>query len=348
MSDKSFKIGLTGLNAIDSPGPGVGVARCLKDSDDLEIEIIGLAYESLEPGIYLHDLIKKSYQVPYPSAGTEQVFKRLSHIQSKEHLDLIIPNFDAELWNYIKLTPRLKEIGIRTFMPSLEQLDKINKLNLDEFARNNDIPSPSTKKFSSIDELEEFGREAEYPLVIKGKFYEAYIVFNTAQLVYYYNKLNAKWGLPVLVQEFVDGSEIVIAGLGDGKGNLIGAVPLRKLFITDKGKGWAGVVINDQRYLDLAEKINKVLAWKGGFEIELKRNDNGDVFLLEINPRFPAWIYTTAAAGQNMPLALVHMAMGMEQVPFQQYETGKMFVRYSWDHITDISEFQKISTLGEL
>ena len=151
------------------------VARCLKDADDLEIEIIGLAYETLEPGIYHHDLIKKAYQVPYPSAGTEQVFKRLSSIQSKEKLDLIIPNFDAELWNYIQFTPRLKdkEIGIRTLMPSLEQLDKINKLNLDEFARNNDLPSPSTKKFSSIDELEEFGRKAEYPLVIKGKFYRS-------------------------------------------------------------------------------------------------------------------------------------------------------------------------------
>lgn len=348
MSDKPLKIGLTGLNANDSPGPGVGVARCLKDADDLDIEIIGLAYETLEPGIYLHDLIKKSYQVPYPSAGSEQVFKRLKHIQSIEQMDLIIPNFDAELWNYIKLGPKLQKIGIRTFMPSVDRLDKINKLNLDEFTREHDLPSPSTKKFSGIDELEEFGREADFPLVIKGKFYEAYIVYNTAQLIYYYNKLNAKWGLPVLVQEFVDGSEVVIAGLGDGKGNLMGAVPLRKLYITDKGKGWAGVVINDQKFLDLAEKINNVLRWKGGFEIELKLNDDGDIFLLEINPRFPAWIYTTAAAGQNMPLALVHMAMGIRQDPFQQYETGKMFVRYSWDHITDISEFQKISTLGEL
>ena len=90
------------------------------------------------------------------------------------------------------------------------------------------------------------------------------------------------------------------------------------------------------------------MSWKGGFEIELKRNDNGEIYLLEINPRFPAWIYTTAAAGQNMPLILVKMAMGMDYVPFSKYETGKMFVRYSWDHITDISEFQKISTLGEL
>jgi carbamoyl-phosphate synthase large subunit len=348
MSDRLIKIGLTGLNAIDSPGPGVGVARCLKESADFDIEIIGLAYETLEPGIYLHDLIKKSYQVPYPSAGTDQVFKRLKYIQSKENLDLIIPNFDAELWNYIKLTPVLKDIGIRTFMPSAEQLEKINKLNLDNFARDHDLPSPFTRKFSSIQELEDFGKEADYPLVIKGKFYEAFIVYNTSQLVYYYNKLNAKWGLPVLVQEFIEGSEIVIAGLGDGKGKLMGAVPLRKLFITDKGKGWAGVVINDQQYLDIAENMNKAMMWKGGFEIELKRNDDGDIFLLEINPRFPAWIYTAAAAGQNMPLALVKMLLGMDQSPFSEYQTGKMFVRYSWDHITDITEFQKISTLGEL
>jgi len=348
MGNKSLKIGLTGLNAIDSPGPGVGVARCLKESKDLDIKIIGLAYETLEPGIYLHDLIEKSYQIPYPSAGTDQVIKRLEDIQSREKLDLIIPNFDAELWNFIKLKPKLNEIGIQIYMPSIDQLDKINKLNLDDFAKENDVPSPSSKKISSIDELETFGKEADYPVVIKGKFYEAFIVYNTTQLVYYYNKLNAKWGLPVIIQEFIDGSEIVIAGLGDGKGHIVGAVPLRKLFITDKGKGWAGVVINDPQYLELAEKINTALNWKGGFEIELKRNDNGEIYLLEINPRFPAWIYTTAAAGQNMPLAMVKMAMGMEQNPFTTFETGKMFVRYSWDHITDISEFQKISTLGEL
>jgi carbamoyl-phosphate synthase large subunit len=160
--------------------------------------------------------------------------------------------------------------------------------------------------------------------------------------------LNAKWGLPVILQEFISGNEIVIAGLGDGSGITKGAVPLRKLYITDKGKGWAGVVIEDEEYLNIARKFNDTLKWKGGFEIELKRNQEGELYLLEINPRFPAWIYTAAAAGQNMPLLMVRMAMGEETVPFREYETGKMFVRYSWDHITDITEFQQISTMGEL
>ncbi|MPN12468.1 hypothetical protein SDC9_159786 [bioreactor metagenome] len=69
---------------------------------------------------------------------------------------------------------------------------------------------------------------------------------------------------------------------------------------------------------------------------------------MEVNPRFPAWIYLTAAAGQNQPASLVKMAMGEKVAPFETYETGKIFIRYAWDLITDIKEFQTISGNGEL
>jgi len=107
-------------------------------------------------------------------------------------------------------------------------------------------------------------------------------------------------------------------------------------------------VIEDDEYLQIARNFIKTTHWKGGFEIELKRTGEGKLLLLEINPRFPAWIYTTAAAGQNLPLMMVRMAMGEAVDPLTGYQTGKMFVRYSWDHITDIQEFQQISTIGEL
>ena len=74
--------------------------------------------------------------------------------------------------------------------------------------------------------------------------------------------------LPILIQEFVHGSEVNVCGAGDGKGNLIGAVPMRKLYITDKG--------------------------------------------------------------------------------IQVYDIGKMFIRYSYDFIVDMKEFEQISTIGEL
>ena len=348
MKSRKICVGVTGLNAVDSPGPGVSVIRCLLDSRDIEFRIIGLVYESLEPGIYMHDIVYKSYQIPYPSAGTEQLFKRLRFIQEREKMDLIIPNFDAELWNMIRLESRLKELGIRLYLPAQKQIEQISKINLFEFAASNGIKTPKSKKISSLDEINLFPSEIKFPVVMKGKYYEAYISYNKDQLIHYYYKLNAKWGLPVILQEYVDGSEIVIAGLGDGTGRTMGAVPLRKLYITDKGKGWAGVVIEDEEYLKIAMKFNESTKWRGGFEIELKRTEEGKLFLLEINPRFPAWIYTAVAAGQNLPLMMVRMAMGDPVVPFNNYETGKMFVRYSWDHITDIREFQQISTIGEL
>ena len=75
---------------------------------------------------------------------------------------------------------------------------------------------------------------------------------------------------------------------------------------------------------------------------------DGKPYIMEVNPRFPAWIYLTAAAGQNQPASLVKMALGEKVEPFTSYEVGKIFIRYSWDLITDVSEFQIISGTGEL
>ena len=65
MTKQKLTIAVTGLNAIDSPGPGVAVSRSLKEAGSFDARIIGLSYESLEPGIYMHQLIDKSYKIPY-------------------------------------------------------------------------------------------------------------------------------------------------------------------------------------------------------------------------------------------------------------------------------------------
>ncbi|MFX5562573.1 hypothetical protein ABTD73_19160, partial [Acinetobacter baumannii] len=49
-------IAVTALNAIDSPGPGVEVIRALREGLGADIRIIGLSYETLEPGIYMRDV----------------------------------------------------------------------------------------------------------------------------------------------------------------------------------------------------------------------------------------------------------------------------------------------------
>jgi len=349
MKKKKLTIAVTGLNAIDSPGPGVPVIRALRESKHFDVRIIGLSYEALEPGIYMHDLVDKTYQIPFPSSGIDSLLTRLQYINDQEKIDLIIPNFDAELFSFIKLVDTLeKKMKIKVFVPTIEQFEERHKANLDEFGKKHKIKVPYSKMIFSTAEIPALKEKFTYPLVVKGKFYDASVAYTPEQAANYFNKISAKWGLPIIIQQFVHGQEVNVTAIGDGKGNTIGAVPMRKTYITDKGKAWAGISIADDKLMSMTKKMIKSSKWRGGLELEIIKTAEEDYYLLEINPRFPAWVYLAVGCGQNHPEALVRMAMGEEVKPFKKYDVGKMFIRYAYDMIVDLKEFEKISTLGEL
>lgn len=341
-------VALTGLNNTDNPGPGVPVIRGIRESGDFESRIIGLAYENLEPAIYMEGVVDKTYQVPYPSEGTDVLVKRILEIHRKDPIDVLIPNFDAELYAFMRSEKVLREAGIHTFLPTLDQFEERHKSNLPEFGRKYDLEVPFSKPITSINEIEKLKDEFDYPLMVKGKFYDAYLAYNEEQVRMNFNKITAKWGVPVIIQEFIKGTEVNVVALGDGAGNTIGAVPMRKQYITDKGKAWSGITLDDPKMLELTRRIIHAMKWRGGMELELVKSHKNEYFIIEINPRIPAWVYLAVGAGQNMPEALVKMALGMEVKPFEGYEVGKMFIRYSYDLITNVKEFEKLSTLGEL
>lgn len=341
-------IAVTGLNANDNPGSGVAVIRAIKEGLGEGVKIIGLSYESLEPGIYMRDLVNKTYRIPYPTEGTEALTERMLYIHNQENLNLVIPNFDAELHNFIKIAPLLKQVGIYTFLPSIEQLRMRDKANLYEFGKKSGLRVPADHKLFSDDDLKKAIADIGFPVVIKGKFYDAHIAYNAEDAQKAFRKLEMAWGHPVIAQEFIKGTEINIAALGDGEGNNLSIVPMRKLYITEKGKAWAGVTIEDDLLNALANAFAKHSHWKGGYELEVMRTTDDKLYILEINPRFPAWVYLTAAAGQNQPAALVKLAMGEAVTPFTRYQAGKLFIRHSWDQVVNIADFQQISALGEL
>jgi carbamoyl-phosphate synthase large subunit len=348
MQQRKITVAVTGLNNIDSPGPGIPVIRGIRESKDFDVRIIGLAYEHLEPGIYMSDLVDKTYMIPYPAEGKDALFKRLLEIHKKEKLEVIIPNFDAELFSFIKLERKLEEIGIKTYLPTLEQFEERTKSNLSAYGEKYGINVPEGIQVYSISDLDNTLKSMNFPVMIKGKYYDAYPAFSLEQAVSYFSKMSSKWGLPVIVQEFIKGTEVNVIALGDGQGNLIAAVPMRKQYITDKGKAWGGITIDDKSMLDLAKKIISQTRWKGGMELELIRTADNKLYLLEINPRIPAWVYLAIGAGQNIPEALLKLTLGMEVKPFTTYDIGKMFIRYSYDMIVDLELFSKLATTGEL
>lgn len=203
MEQQKVTVAVTGLNNIDSPGPGIPVIRGIRESKAFDVRIIGLAYEHLEPGIYMRDLVDKTYMIPYPSEGKDALFKRLLEIHAKEKLDVIIPNFDAELFSFIKLEKKLEDIGIKTYLPTIEQFEERNKSNLSAYGEKYGVHVPVSSEVYSTSDLNNILRSMNYPVMIKGKYYDAYAANSVEQAVNYFIRLSAKWGFPVIVQEFV-------------------------------------------------------------------------------------------------------------------------------------------------
>jgi carbamoyl-phosphate synthase large subunit len=349
MKRQKINVAVTGLNAIDSPGPGVPVIRALRESKTFDMRIIGLSYDALEPGIYMSELVDKTYQLPFPSAGRAVLEERLRYINSVEDIDVIIPTLDAELFNFVYLSGKLKEeLGINTFLPDARQLEDRDKVNLPAFGKKHQVKVPFSQPIFSTSEIPALLEEFTYPFMVKGKLYEAYAAYSPEHAAGYFNKISARWGLPVIIQEIVHGSELNVCALGDGRGNTVGAIPMRKLYVTDKGKGWSGVSLADPLLVSMAERIIRSTHWPGGLELEIIKTADNEYYLIEVNPRFPAWVYFTVACGQNQPEALLKLALGRRVKPFAGYKVGKIFVRYSFDLIVDLKQFEQISTAGEL
>ncbi len=344
---KTIIIGISGINAVDNPGPGVGIARALKAAKDFDTKIAGLAYDAMEPGIYMDWLIDKSFIIPYPSSGKQSFIDRLEYIKNSYGLDFVIPNLDIELPLYIKYSHEIEALGIKTFLPNIKQFRIRGKDKLEEVAEKINIQIPETIVVNSYDEMHKAISKISLPVMIKGAFYKAYRAYTSQEAAGFYNEIVAEWGYPIIIQKVVSGEEMNVMGVGDGKGNSLGLFGIKKMWVTSLGKIWTGVTIKNEKMLAAAKTFVKEYKWKGPFELECIVNEE-DIYLIEINPRFPAWSFFAAGVGLNLPANMVRKAFDLPIPEQKDYKTGKLYIRYTYETITDMQPFQQIMTKGEL
>lgn len=347
---KPLTIAVTGLNATDSPGPGVPIIRAIRDGAaeaGRAVRIVGLAYEPLDPGLYMPGICDSGYLMPFPSQGDAAVRGRLLAIHAEESIDVLMPALDSELSAFIKMEAELREAGIHTFLPTGDQLKLRSKARFNTLAETHGVRVPRGRTVTDIAELHRLHAELPYPIMIKGQFYEAYLARTPFEAEAYFHKLAAKWGLPVVVQEVIEGDEYDVVAVGDGEGGLIGAVPMRKLQLTDKGKAWGGVTVSDPELDAFSRDTMAQIKWRGPCELEVMRSKrDGKHYLIEVNPRFPAWCYLSVGAGQNLPWAVVRLALGDDPGALPPYRVGTMFLRHSFDQICSMDDYAAITTVG--
>lgn len=336
----ALRIAVSGLHRGENPQPGAGIVRSLHRRFP-DAFIVGLSYDVMESGIYVEDGPDEVHLMPYPTVGGVALLDRIDTIRQRTPFDFFIPTLDAEIEVFANLVDPLASRGIKVLLPKVDVLKRRAKQHLPTLASACDIRIPETQLASDLQGAYHAGEKLGYPLVVKGPYYEAKIVHNAAQLSSAATHLLSEWGSPLILQRFVTGSEFNVLGVGDGHGNWLGHCCLRKTQLSDKGKGLSGITVTDPRLSELCAKLIRELQWPGPFEIELIREESsGEYVLVEINPRFPAWIDFPAMLGANYAALLVDLLrLDHLPAPLPACAPGSFYIRHQIEVVGDINRY---------
>lgn len=300
-----MKIYVSGLYSGGNPQPGVGIVRSLRQGYP-SAKLIGVEYSNRVSGIHWQDLDDLWIQRPWDEIDLETHAAKIRTLLDEGGLWISGSDLEA-MW----LASVFPEGHPNLLAPPSGALKRIAKPAVEALAR---LPI-KVPTFVSTDrpdwELHAFCREHNWRLWLKGPYYDAARTPSWDSFVAVRNALTKVWSTERLfLQAHVTGYEESVM-LAAYEGELLGSVSMRKRDITPEGKTWAGDVaaVNPDFEASLREIVRQ-LNWTGGGEIEMVRDAAGQLWLLEMNPRFPAWVHGATIAGHNLPALLVEAASG--------------------------------------
>lgn len=300
-------VAMTGMNRGENPQPGYAVACSLRRKYP-DMKIVGLIYDAMESGIFSADGPDWAYTIPYPTAGSKALLKRLDFIKQLHNFSILIPTLDTEIELIIRLQPELESRGIQCLLPTLKSFQHRAKSQLSKLCEACACHTPLTKLTLDLNEAKDAADAIEYPVMIKGQFYDARKVQNETELTRAFQETIHDWDTPVLVQESISGAELNVLGLGDGLGGVTGLCSVRKTILSSKSKGISAIIVQEPRLESISNRIIAEFHWRGPFELEFIHDEFSDSYkLIEMNPRFPAWVDFPSALGLNFPTQIIYL-----------------------------------------
>lgn len=300
-----MKIYVSGLYAGGNPQPGVGIVRSLRQGFP-EATLVGVEYSNRVSGIHYDVLDELWIQRPWGELDLDMYGEQVRDVLDAGHL--WISGSDLEtMW----LGTVFPNGHPKLLAPPMSAIRRITKPAVAAAA---DLPV-SIPTFISTErsdwELHAFCRAHDWRVWLKGPYYDASRTPTWDSFTAVRNALTKVWSTEKLfLQAHVGGYEESVM-LAAYHGELLGAVSMRKRDITPEGKTWAGDVSPvPESFLAPLRQMVRDTNWTGGGELEMVRDAADKLWLIEMNPRFPAWVHGATIAGHNLPALLVAAASG--------------------------------------
>ena len=237
-----------------------------------------------------------------------------------EHIDILLSLFDVDLMILAKNKCLFEDAGTKVIVSDEKVIDICNdKYKTYEFLREKgyNVPQSFCSMDSAISALK--GGSLHYPLIIKPRWGMGSIgIFDAdnedelrivapkcrRKIADSYLKYESEIDLEhsVIFQEKLDGQEYGMDVINDLNGDYATHV-VRKKIAMRAGETDAAVVIDDNRFNEIAIRLSKSLGHIGNLDVDLFEC-NGKLYILEMNARFGGGYPFSHAAGINLPGAI--------------------------------------------
>jgi len=265
-----------------------------------------------------------------PANKEREFIEKLVDIIKLKSIDLVIPIVDTEL-EVISKNKEILEKYTNILISSYKTIMTYNdKYETYKFFLEHNIPTPKTILVESnipekiLAEINNAG--IDFPVIAKPRkgvsSRGVWEIYNEKEIVLV-NRIKGP-----IIQEKIFGQEYTIDVFSDGK-KPIAIVP-RKRIETRAGISYKGETEYDKTLISIAKKIVKELDIYGPANIQVIKGRD-EINVIEVNPRFSGSLPLTIAAGINMPLLAIKLAMGETLDPIDKFKKVRM-CRY-WEEV---------------
>ncbi|MFQ5775937.1 MAG: ATP-grasp domain-containing protein [Kiloniellaceae bacterium] len=328
MAAKEICVALTGFAGLDAPGPGVSVARALREGWRGKLALTAFGGDPLMPGAWLPGLIDRIYPLPPSDAGEDAFLGAVLKAHKERPFDAFVPGGDAVALTVARLRERLHALGIRTLLPSLDRLDALRPQKLARLLGDGRVLCPLTVVVAEPADLARQADQLGYPLHVRSWERGSSLVCNTVQAERAARRLASGDGAPLVLQRDVAGEKYGVAMVADAGGACTGMVIQRALALNSEGRSAAGVVVHDPDVARFARKVLEALDWRGPLQLVVVRvAGSKDLWLCNVHGHLPAWSMLCHRAGANLAVRLLEEMLSIGRKPKFRARAGTMYVR---------------------
>jgi len=276
-----------------------------------------------------------------PSVYDADYINVLVKIVKDNKINAVISLNDLELPILSHNRKLIEKAGAKVIISEERVIDiSFDKWKTAQFLTNIGVKSPKT--YLSLDDALKAinNRELRFPLVIKPRCGSASIGVDFSEnevelkLSYQLEKIRLERTIlkeaskndlthSILVQEKIQGEEYGMDVLNDFEGNYVGTFVRKKLSMR-AGETEKAISIIDNRFEILGKTIGENLKHIGSLDCDIFEY-NGELYVLEFNPRFGGGYPFSHEAGVNTPAIYIEWLKGNNNIQkFIEYKAGVM------------------------